>query len=167
MYYLHLTPQTNLTTPLKPNKTMKPKSATINRIYQPLQTLGKWTSYDENDKVIFMCDTIELPWLDNKPQVSCVPPRVYLVKYRESAKYPRHYHLQEVPNRDLILVHQANFVGSKNPKTRKADLLGCIGVGNGYGDIDGDGVVELLRSTPTLKKLLDVMGKEDFYLTIV
>jgi hypothetical protein len=43
----------------------------------------------------------------------------------------------------------------------------CIGVGNGYGDINGDGIVELLRSTPTLKRLLEVMGKESFTLTIV
>ena len=142
------------------------KSATITRIPQDKQTLGKWISY-ENGKVIFACDTIELPYINNQKQISCVPKGVYLVKYRESAKYPRHYHLQDVPNRDLIFVHQANFVGSKNPKTHKADLLGCIGVGNGYGDIDGDGTVELLKSTPTLKKLLEVMGKEDFYLTII
>ena len=142
------------------------KSAIITRIPQDKQTLGKWISYEKGN-MIFACDTIELPYINNQKQISCIPKGFYLVKYRESAKYPRHYHLQDVPNRDLILVHQANFVGSKNPKTRKPDLLGCIGVGNGYGDIDGDGTVELLKSTPTLKKLLEVMGKEDFHLTII
>jgi hypothetical protein len=142
------------------------KSATITRIPQDKQTLGKWISY-ENGKVIFACDTIELPYLNNRPQISCIPKGVYNVVYRESAKYPRHYYIQDVPNRDLILVHQANFVGSNNPKTHKPDLLGCIGVGNGYGDINGDGIVELLRSTPTLNKLIDVMGKESFKLTIL
>lgn len=142
------------------------KSATINRVYHESQTLGKWVSYDEHNKIIFACDTIELPYLNNKPQISCIPPDTYLVKYRESKKYPRHYHITNVPNREAILVHQANYVGSLNPKTHKKDLLGCIGVGNGYGDITGDGIVELLKSTPTLNKLLEVMGKEDFYLTI-
>ncbi len=142
------------------------KSVIITRIPQSNQTLGKWVSY-QNGKIIFACDTIELPYLNNKPQISCIPKGVYDVVYRESKKYPRHYHVLNVPNRDLILVHQANFVGSLNPKTRKADLLGCIGVGNGYGDINGDGIVELLKSTPTLNKLLEVMGKEPFTLTIV
>jgi len=142
------------------------KSAIITRIPQDKQTLGKWISY-ENGNVIFACDTIELPYKNNAPQISCIPKGVYDVVYRESKKYPRHYHILDVPNRDFILVHQANFVGSPNPKTRKPDLLGCIGVGNGYGDINGDGIVELLRSTPTLKRLLEVMGKESFTLTIV
>jgi hypothetical protein len=133
------------------------KSAIITRIPQSNQTLGKWISY-ENGNMIFACDTIELPNLGNQKQISCIPKGVYDVVYRESKKYPRHYH---------ILVHQANFVGSPNPKTRKPDLLGCIGVGNGYGDINGDGIVELLRSTPTLKRLLEVMGKELFKLTII
>lgn len=141
-------------------------TATLTRIPQATQTLGKLI-VRENNAVIFDCDTIELPWLDNKPQISCIPKGVYNVVYRESAKYPRHYHIQNVPNRSFILIHQANYVGSKNPATRKPDLLGCIGVGRGYADLNGDGIVELTRSNPTLKQMLAAIGTKSFTLTIL
>ena len=140
--------------------------ARLQRSAQPKQTLGKLI-FTRNELMLFACDTIELPWLNNAPQISCIPTGKYKVVYRESAKYPRHYHVLNVPNRDFILIHQANYVGSKNPKTHKPDLLGCIGVGNGYGDITGDGVVELLQSGVTLKKILSIIGKESFELEIV
>lgn len=144
---------------------MKLITATLDRTHHISQTLGAFVA-KRGDKTIFECDTIELPWMDNKPQISCIPEGVYTVVYRESKKYPQHYHILKVPNRDFILIHQANFVGSLNPKTRKPDLLGCIGVGDGYNDITGDGVVELLKSNPTLKKMIAAIGKNSFQLTI-
>ena len=140
--------------------------ATLTRIPQRTQTLGKLI-VRQNNAVIFDCDTIELQWLNNQPQISCIPVGTYKVVYRESAKYPRHYHIQNVPDRSWILIHQANYVGSKNPNTRKADLLGCIGVGRGYADLNGDGIVELTRSNATLKQMLAVIGTNSFRLTIV
>ena len=102
------------------------KSATITRIPQDKANVGKWISY-ENGKVIFACDTIELPYFNNKPQISCIPKGVYDVVYRESKKYPRHYHILNVPNRDLILVHQANFVAvtTKDTQARFTWLYRC------------------------------------------
>ena len=144
-------------------------TATLPRIYLPTQTIGKLSIYKEEfgDKLpIFICDTIELPWKNNAPQTSCIPTGTYKVVYRESAKYPRHYHILDVPNRDFILIHQANYVGSKNPKTHKPDLLGCIGVGNGFADITGDGIVELINSSATLKKMLSIVGNNSFELMI-
>lgn len=141
-------------------------TATLTRMPQPSQVLGKLI-VRENNAVIFECDTIELPYLNNRPQVSCIPKGAYKVVYRESAKYPQHYHILDVPNRSFILIHQANYVGSKNPRTRKADLLGCIGVGRGYADLNGDGIVELTRSSATLKQMIAVIGKKSFTLTIL
>lgn len=143
------------------------KEATLNRTYLPTQTLGKFIACDHTGKVIFASDSIELAWKENKSQISCIPAGTYKCVYRESAKYPQHYHVLDVPGREFILIHQANFVGSANPKTHKPDLLGCIGVGNGYADLNGDGIVELLNSTATLRKMIAVMGKEDFELTII
>lgn len=140
--------------------------ARLTRTYEPNQTLGKLV-IGKSNVFVFRCDTIELPWLNNQPQISCIPKGKYKVVYRESAKYPRHYHVLDVPNRSFILIHQANYVGSKNPKTHKPDLLGCIGVGNGFKDITGDGIVELLQSGVTLKKMLSVIGTESFELEIV
>ncbi len=67
-------------------------TATLTRIPQPSQMLGKLI-VRENNAVIFECDTIELPYLNNKPQVSCIPKGAYQVVYRESAKYPRQVEL--------------------------------------------------------------------------
>jgi hypothetical protein len=72
-----------------------------------------------------------------------------------------------VPNRSFILNHPANFAGSNNPKTGKPDLLGCIGLGNGFGDLNKDGIFELLRSTPTMNSLLSIVGKGGFDLEII
>lgn len=139
--------------------------AVIKRTYQFKQTIGNFTLSD-GKKDLMICNTIELRNAFNKPQISCIPEGTYKCVYRESPKYPKHYHILDVPGRSFILIHPANFAGSINPKTGKPDLLGCIGVGNGYGDLNGDGVVELLNSTKTMKKLLEIVGKNSFELTI-
>ena len=60
-----------------------------------------------------ICDTLENPWVDNQRNVSCIPEGVYPVRLRlprESASRDYlHLLVQEVPNRDFILVHRGNF----------------------------------------------------------
>lgn len=81
---------------------------------------------DESREV---CKTLELPPRDNHPQTSCIPAGVYPCRRRWS---PRHgmelFGVDEVPNRSDIEIHTANF---------SSQLLGCVAVGLGYGDIDG------------------------------
>ena len=73
-----------------------------------------------------MCDTLENPWLDNKRNISCIPEGEYPVRLRlarESASRDYlHLLVQEVPNRDWVLVHRGNF-----PSQTK----GCVLVGLG------------------------------------
>ena len=73
-----------------------------------------------------MCDTLENPWLDNQRNISCIPAGVYDVRLRlarESASRDYlHLLVQDVPNRDFILVHRGNY-----PSQTK----GCILVGLG------------------------------------
>ena len=137
----------------------------LKRTYYPTQTVGNLI-ITKDDKLLFMCYTIELPEKGNAPQISCIPEGDYKVVYRESAKYPQHYQILNVQNRDFILIHQANYVGSVNPKTHKPDLLGCVGVGSGYADLTGDGIVELINSSNTLKKLIAAVGKNEWSLKI-
>lgn len=86
---------------------------TIERNYAPGGTNG--TLLIDGEKV---CHTIELPWLDNRRQVSCIPEGTYRLEKRTSAKYGRHILVRGVPGRSLILLHPAN-----NAKT---ELRGCI-----------------------------------------
>ena len=75
--------------------------------------------------------TIELPWLDNKPGISCIPEGTYNLKLRYSRKFKTHILIEGVENRKLILFHPAN--------NALEELRGCIapvhrltGEGKGY-----------------------------------
>lgn len=66
----------------------------------------------------FICYTIELPWIQNVRNISCVPEGLYQLQERYSPKFEHHLHLQNVPGRSLILIHPANDA--------KKELQGCI-----------------------------------------
>jgi hypothetical protein len=66
----------------------------------------------------FICHTIELPWLDNIKQVSCIPEGEYLLKKRYSKKFRWHIEIADVKNRSFILFHPAN--------NAQKELNGCI-----------------------------------------
>ncbi len=89
--------------------------------------------------------TVELPWKNNRAKESCIPPGEYQVTIRHSPKYGKHYLINNVKGRDLILIHVANY-------TR--ELLGCIGVGLSHKDIDGDGLMDNVSSRIAMETLL-------------
>jgi hypothetical protein len=83
------------------------------RTYHPKGTNGK-LYYNG----VLQCHTIELPWLNNQRQISCIPEGLYLLKKRYSLKFGDHVVLTNVPNRSLILIHPANNASK--------ELKGCI-----------------------------------------
>ena len=74
----------------------------------------------------WMCDTLENPWIDNQRNISCIPEGVYDVRLRlpreSGTRDYLHLLVQEVPNRDFILVHRGNF---------PSQTQGCLLVGIG------------------------------------
>jgi len=91
----------------------------------------------------FLGFTIELPWIGNKKNESCIPEGSYILKARFSKKFNHHLVLENVTNRSLILIHPANYA--------KVELRGCIapvthltGIGKG------------LYSKPLLDKILSI-----------
>lgn len=98
----------------------------LNRTYFPEGTQGilEW-------KDTIICYTIELPWLGNQKQISCIPEGEYVLQKRFSTKFRWHLHLENVPGRDLILIHPANDA--------KKELLGCIATVNKHTGI-GKGI---------------------------
>ena len=90
--------------------------------------------------------TLELPDLNNQRRISCIPKGVYEVIYRYSDKYKKHYHVLDVPERDAILIHTGNY---------HTQILGCILVGTGLTDINGDGYKDVTSSRLALNKLLN------------
>jgi hypothetical protein len=65
-----------------------------------------------------ICSTIELPWLRNEPQISCIPEGRYELVKRYSRKFKTHFLVKDVAQRSLILIHPAN--------NAKKELKGCI-----------------------------------------
>jgi len=77
--------------------------------------------------------TLELPYRDNKPNISCIPIGSYNVGMRYSPHFKRNvYHVKNVPNRNYILIHPANFAGDIS-KGWQTHLQGCITLGKKIG----------------------------------
>ncbi len=66
----------------------------------------------------FLCHTIELPWNDNKRNISCIPEGVYEIEPRFSKRFKHHLILKDVKDRSFILFHPANDA--------LKELQGCI-----------------------------------------
>lgn len=139
-------------------------NATLERVYREKQTEGFFTLFSEDGKVLFTCRTLELPNLNNQSKISCIPEGIYFVKKHVSPSKGVCFSIPNVPFRDHILIHVGNYVGSKNPATGHADVLGCIILCMGLKDITGDGIVEAVSSKVAMNKLLSLAPQ--FNLTI-
>jgi hypothetical protein len=74
----------------------------------------------------WLCDTLELPYIDNQRSISCIPAGQYKVRLRlarESAtRNYLHLLVEDVKDRSFILLHRGNSA---------RDSRGCILVGIG------------------------------------
>ena len=107
------------------------------------QTLGDFT-YIKDDVITLTGGTLELPWVDNKPFISCIKVGEYLINKHKAMSI----RVMSVPGRYGILIHSGNT--NKNTK-------GCMLVGHKHQDINKDGLVDIINSKITMKKLLDVI----------
>lgn len=104
---------------------------------------------DDNGK--FICNSLELPWLQNQHYVSCIPKGTYAL-----TTGPRQigglatFRLLNVPDRTDIDVHVGNY---------PHDSLGCILVGVGYTLIDTINA-SLVRSDDAMHRLLALAPTE-------
>jgi hypothetical protein len=97
----------------------------------------------------FWCYTVELPWENNAPFISCVPVGIYPIKlgmfYQTERPY-KTWELKQIAGRSDIDIHVANHIG---------DLKGCIGLGNDLGCVDNKWAV--LNSKKTHKRFMEAM----------
>lgn len=93
----------------------------------------------------FECFTLELPWLNNAQNISCIPAGTYeCVKYHS----PNHGYcigIKNVAGRTQVLIHKGNF--NRNTK-------GCILVGESLLDMNSDGEIDVSNSALTLDRLM-------------
>lgn len=83
-------------------------------------TIGKLQLYNSQAKLLFECMTLELPYRDNKQQVSSIPSGSYQMKISNSPKFGTVYKILNVLNRSNILIHKGNYA---------SDTQGCILLG--------------------------------------
>lgn len=121
------------------------------------QTLGKAELID-NGVTVMKCETLELPDKNNQKQISCIPKGEYnCIKVPPTANIPyEHISIQNVPNRDGVCVHAANFY---------TQLRGCIAVGKERIDLNNDGLKDITDSKKTFD-LLMFMTNSTFKLII-
>lgn len=144
-------------TPTVPAETSSMPTATLVRGKSGKhETLGVLTA--KNGDATFTCKTLELPWLDNRKNISCIPPGKYLVKkvfWLRKLKY--YYQVQNVPGRSGIFIHEGNYY---------FNYEGCIGLGSGNADINKDGEMDITNTVATIKAFEGFMQNKDFILEI-
>ena len=120
--------------------------------HEEKQTIGKLYLLDLNENVIDKWDSLELPWLENKRRVSCIPEGDYKAKKHISPRFGQSLWLQDVPNRSEILIHRGNFY---------TDILGCILIGKDLADINNDGVMDVTQSVKAINELMSYLTDLD------
>lgn len=106
----------------------------------------------------------ELPWRDNRSNISCVPAGEYTCTFTYSPRFKRRLYLVgPVLNRSGIRKHSANLMGDAS-KGYKAQLNGCISLGEKLGWLDGQKAI--LVSQPAISKLERLMEGKPFILEI-
>ena len=95
--------------------------------------------------------TLERPWRDNRPNVSCILPDVYTCHRDRNGRY-KYYRIDDVVGRTDIEFHGGIVV------THSA---GCILIGEGFTP-----EFNLWRNDDTLSNFVEYMGEESFNLDI-
>ena len=115
---------------------------TISRTYETSCTTGH-AVYEG-----FECNTLELPWLQNQQNVSCIPEGVYQCHKITSPSLGGCFEIENVPNRTYVRGHMGNFT---------SDILGCILFGESLLDFNGDGIADITNSKETFARLMAVL----------
>ena len=107
------------------------------------------------DVAHFPVYTLENPWLDNRPVVSCIPADAYVCEPFSGARYKNVWQVQGVPGRSAILIHHGNT---------ESDTNGCILLGMGTGQINGHPAV--IDSRKAVEYFRSILGTNSFILII-
>jgi hypothetical protein len=131
----------------------------VKRWYRDLATYGNCDVINDTGTAIFSCKTLELPWKDNKRNISCVPEGEYtLVKEGPTVKRPYiYFRVLDVPGRSGVLWH---------PGTYTHHIKGCTIPGERLLDINEDGILDITGTAKTLKRLVDLLP-DRFQLRII
>jgi hypothetical protein len=102
----------------------------------PYRTLGHLSLIEDGQNSLRLA-TLELPWKNNERSVSCIPQGDYILKpiIRPNKNWALEF--QNVPNRTHVLIHKGNYT---------TDIEGCVLLGLGHDDINGDNITDVTGS---------------------
>lgn len=123
----------------------------ISRTYHDNFTLGSMFVLN-GEELIHRCKSIELPWINNQRNVSCIPEGEYNVIKDYSNKRGNVFRLLWVRDRSGILIHVGNFVAGY-----QKDSEGCILPGNHFFDLNNDGMLDVAESQVAMNALWELM----------
>lgn len=104
---------------------------------------------DEKQNILFSSQSLELGWLNNQRNISCIPAGKYELKLEWSPRFQKDlWEIYGVPNRSECKFHAANYVSQLN---------GCIALGRTRGDINADGILDVTSSRATMRKFHNAM----------
>ena len=114
------------------------------------------------DRSVFC--TLEPQWRNNASGESCIPAGEYPLEMRQSPMvyrtsgmaFSRGWEVQDVPNRDLIMIHPGNWQNDSN---------GCILVGRAFAVIDGKPGITASRAA--FKDLMTRLAKREDWRLLV
>lgn len=95
----------------------------------------------------FKAFTLELPWLSNQKQISCIPKGFYTCTKITSPSLGRCIEVSSVIGRTYIRIHKGNYT---------SQIQGCILVGDSIKDINGDFTPDVTNSSATFDKLMEI-----------
>lgn len=116
-----------------------------------IQTIGTISLISQSGISLLKLRTLELPFLNNQRQISCIPAAVYICKKTVSARFGKTLHVQNVDGRSGILFHAGNY---------KSNTKGCILLGLDVKDINGDGVLDISSSAAAMAMFLKNIPQE-------
>lgn len=124
-------------------------------------TLGRFSYQD------FSCWSLELQWLNNLPQYSCVPAGDYSLVFTRTphvhSGFRAVYQLLSVPGRSGILLHPGTFAGYSRIGFR-TDSWGCILLGLSHGVYKDQ--LALFNSRTAIREFHEAANGQSLTLTI-
>lgn len=113
----------------------------------------------------FSCVTLELPWKENRSNISSIPAGKYRCYWTYSPRFKRRMYLVDgVPGRAGIRIHPANIYSQLNGCIALGETLGVMGT-----KINGQPtrVQAILRSAPAVREFETLMDGKPFLLEIL
>lgn len=128
--------------------------------YMPFGTYGK-LKFPNGEEFY----TVERPWLNNEPNISCIPEGIYelglryspVVKRTTGGEFTEGWEVMDVPNRSYIMLHPANWPN---------DVQGCIGVGKDLimlAETKDKWLPAVTRSRHVFHQIMSLLGKHSVW----